>query len=281
VIERLWCVPDDRGARCAEVSDAISFWNAARERARQGRRPIAKDAAFHDLLRAFWSGAFEHRAPDGEVQSLVFTLEVPRGTSPDHPYSVTEDGHVLKRVVDEASGRVTEVATTERQAVFWTRREFYGLIRWFWERDDEGSASTRLADYAKDDEAFGFMAACSVEDYPTTARILIEKLHISRAALGSIPNAAFRIRASGKPRAGAGSGLPSKRGAREKSCWRWLDPLVLNWLDQEGEPDTPAEVERHMTRLLAERDEQAARSTLQRHARRLIAQHRQHRQADE
>lgn len=265
-------------ARCADVPDAISFRNAARDRARQGRRPITEDAAFDDLLRAFWSGAFEHRAPDGEIQSLVLTLEVPRGTSPDHAYSVNCNGHVLKRVVDEARGRVTE---TEHQALFWTRREFYGLIRWFWERDGDGSASTRLADYAKDHEAFRFMAACSAEDYPSTPRALIDRLHISRAALGNIPRAAFRIQAIRKPRPGAGAGSRFRRGGREKSCWRWLDPLVLNWLEQEGEPDRPAEVERYMTRSLAERDEHAAKSTLQRHARRLIARHRQRRQADE
>ena len=106
VIERLPCVPDDRGASCPDIPDAISFRNVAREWARDRRRSASEDAAFDNLLQAFWRGEFErHSQPHGEVESLVFTLEVPRGTSEDQSYSVTHDGHVLKELYKGRQGR--------------------------------------------------------------------------------------------------------------------------------------------------------------------------------
>lgn len=279
MIERLPCVPDDRGASCPDIPDAISFRSVAREWARNRRRSVSEDAAFDDLLRAFWNGEFEHNAqPDGGDESLVFTLEVPRGTSPDHPYSVTEDGHVLKRVVDEITGRARDIATSERQLVFWTRREFFRFIARFW--DSNESASTGLADFGTADEAFHFMAACSVEDYPTMPRALVERLHISRAALEGAKRGAVRNHAKRQLRPREKAESPAKAGAPEKPIWRQIYPHVLAWLDDEGEPDTRAEVERYMRDLLAKRDEHVARSTLQEHARRCIEQHRKRRQPD-
>lgn len=60
-----------------------------------------------------------------------------------------------------------------------------------------------------------------------------------------------------------------------KPYWPRVYLQALQWLDEEGEPDARAEVERYIRELLA------AKSTLQRHAKRCIEQHRARRQADE
>jgi hypothetical protein len=278
VIDRLPSVPDDRGASCPDIPDAISFRDVARERACDRRRPLSEQAAFDDLLQAFWKGEFEHIAqPAGELQSLVFTLETPSEISPDFGqlYSVTSDGHVLKQVADETIGHERYVATLERQALFWTRQELLLFIARFWDE----SPSTRLAVFGTLEEAFEFMAACSAEEYPAVPRSLLERLHISRAVLKKAERKVFPRHGASKSRTHKGARLRPRQGAPEKPVWKWIYPQVLRWLDEEGEPDTRAEVERYIMGLLAERDEHVARSTLQRHASVCIARNRESRGA--
>jgi hypothetical protein len=117
--------------------------------------------------------------------------------------------------------------TLARRAIYWTAREYAGFIARFWYIDQ---SDIRLPDFGSDDERLRWLAALSITEYPGIARGLLERLNISRTNL--------RLWVQGPP-----EGDRRRPGGREREYWPNAEQELLEWLEQEGEPDTLAEVE--------------------------------------
>jgi hypothetical protein len=235
--------PDDVGAYCPDVPDAISLLDFAGERARESQYRLSEDTAFAELIAAFWRGEFD----DLRTEGAVFTLERFHAASAEQLWSDTE----------------LSKDTLARRAVYWTAREYAGFIAQFWYVDQ---SDNRLPEFASDDERLRWLAALRIIRYPKVARGLLERLHISRTDLRSWVQ---------RPPAGE----RSRPRGRQREYWPDAERELLEWLDEEGEPETLAEAEGWLAENLQAKGHHPATSTIRIHATRCIDMHRARRRA--
>lgn len=234
--------PDDVGAYCPDVADAISLRDLARERAREARYGLTADEAFAELIAAFWGGELDHLRQGG----AVFTLE-------SFPAQSREE-------LDAAAWPPNTLA---RRAVYWAAREYAGLVAQFWYYD---SPDHDLPALGTDEERLRWLAALPLPHYPGVVRGLLGRLRISRTSL--------RLWAKTPPEKEG-----RRRGGRERAYWADAEPALLDWLDEEGEPDTQAQAERWLTDYLQNQGYSPAASTIRTHVDRCIRIHRARRDA--
>jgi hypothetical protein len=234
-------LPDDVGAYCPDVPDAISLRELARERAREAQYRLTGDEAFAELIAAFWRAEFDHLRQGG----AVFTLE-----------------KSLAESREELDAAAWPPDTLARRAVYWTAPEYAGLLAQFWHYD---SSDHNLPALGSDEERLRWLAALPIDQYSAAALTLLDRLHVSRTTV--------------EPRgqngdAGKSRGDP-KRG---KQFWPEVHERVLKWLDDEGGPETLAQVEHFIHDDLVKHGWNAAESTVREHAHTCVEEHRNRRQ---
>jgi hypothetical protein len=235
-------LPDDVGAYCPDVPDAIALRDLARERARETQYRLTEDEAFAELIAAFWREQLDRWRRGG----AVFTLE-------RFPAQSAEELSLVAAPSPD---------TLARRAVYWTAREYAGFVTQFWYFH---SPDVNLRELGTDEERLRWFAALPITQYPAAVRTLLDRLHLSRATVESWVK-------------GGDAGISPTEPKRGKPFWREVHERVLKWLDDEGEPETLAQVENFIHDDLVEHGWNAAESTVRDHAHFCREEHRTRRQ---